>query len=268
MIADVALPIVAAALIWWLGTCAILWLVRLPDARRRAAIIIATAAMLGAMATAVLLKDVDTIAAAYGGFAAGVVLWGWHELMFLMGYITGPNRSACPPNLKPWRRFAASANTIIHHEIAIALHAGLLVWLSWGGANQVAAWTFLLLWGMRLSAKLIVFFGAPNVNERFLPARLSYLHTYFARRTNFIFTPLAMIAVTLTAGILIHQAAVAPGGSFAAAGLSLVASLAALAVIEHLALVAPVPDDALWDWAIGDAPLAKNTKSLSDGGHP
>ena len=45
-----------------------------------------------------------------------------------------------------------------------------MVALTWGGANQVGTWTFLVLWVMRLSAKLNVFLGVPNLTER-VPAR-------------------------------------------------------------------------------------------------
>lgn len=50
---------------------------------------------------------------------------------------------------------------------------------SLGSPNQVAAQTWLVLWVMRLSAKLNIFLGVKNFYEPFLPASLHYLLSYF-----------------------------------------------------------------------------------------
>ena len=47
-------------------------------------------------------------AAAYAGFAAAIVIWGWHEMSFLMGAVAGPNRAECPPDATGWRALHGS----------------------------------------------------------------------------------------------------------------------------------------------------------------
>ena len=79
--------------------------------------------------------------AAYVGFAAAIVIWGWHEMSFLMGVVAGPNREPCPPDATGWRRFAAATATVIHHELALAATAIMLFALTWGEPNQSAPLT-------------------------------------------------------------------------------------------------------------------------------
>ncbi|MEM8772454.1 MAG: putative photosynthetic complex assembly protein PuhE [Pseudomonadota bacterium] len=252
--ADILQPIVFAALLWWFGTGAILWLVGLPRRTFKWTALGATVLLAGATVALMTLREETGLAAAYAGFAAGVALWAWHEVMFLFGYISGPRKSPCPPGLAAWPRFVVSTKTVIHHELVIAIHAGLILIMSWGAANQIAAWTFFLLWGMRISAKLVVFFGAPNIADGFLPAHLGYLKTYFQKRSLSTFAPIALTLVTSAAAAIIYQAASAPLGDFASAGLIMIGALAALAVLEHWALVLPLSafqtDAALWKWAM------------------
>ncbi len=247
---DLAAPLVFAALFWWLSTGVILWLIGL-NARTfkwtaaGAAVVLA----LSTFALLMLREDVS-VAGAYAGFTVGVLLWGWHETMFLLGFISGTRKTPCPAGLSTWSRFVASAQTVIHHEIAIAVHAALIAALSWGAANQFAAWTFFLLWGMRISAKLVVFFGAPNVADSFLPSHMAYLKSYFGRKAATSFFPVAILTVTSAAAGLAYLASLEPLGSFHSAGFLLLAMLAGLAVLEHWALVVPLPDGALWAWAM------------------
>ncbi len=243
-------PAVTAILVWWASTGLILWLVRLgPHTFARTAL--GASFALGCATIAMIAVRNDTsVAGAYAGFAAGVVLWGWHEVMFLLGFISGPRKSECPPDLPLLRRFVVSAETVIHHEAAIAFHALIILALSWGAGNHIAAWTFLLLWGMRLSAKFVVFFGAPNVADHFLPVHLSYLKSYFNKGRSAPFLPAALTATVTVAAVLGYLALNAPPGSHPAIGYTLLAVLAALAVLEHLALGVPLPDGALWAWAV------------------
>ena len=155
------IPVVFAVVTWWFSTGIILWLIRLPREHHPTIALVATIAMVAATVIMLDLRQQTNVISVYAGFFTGIVLWGWHEIMFLLGYISGPRRHHCPPDLPIARRFVTSAQTVIHHELVIAAHAGVLVWLVWGAANPVALWTFLLLWGMRLSAKLVVFLGLP-----------------------------------------------------------------------------------------------------------
>jgi hypothetical protein len=116
--------------------------------------------------------------AAYLSFLCGVAVWGWHELAFLTGFVTGPRATPCPPGATGWRRFGYAAETLIFHELAILLTALLLVLLTRDGVNQVGTGAFLLLWLLRLSAKLNLFPRRPEPRGRVpagppaLPAQL------------------------------------------------------------------------------------------------
>ena len=243
---DAAFPVATALLVWWASTGALIWLVAQPRNTHKWTALGATALMVGATAAVILLRDETGPAAAYGGFFAGLALWAWHETMFLLGYISGPRRSPCPPGLKTWPRFVVSAQTVIHHEIGIALHGFFILMLSWGGENHVAASTYCLLWAMRLNAKLVVFLGAPNISDQFLPGHLTYLSSYFGKRRVTLFFPIFITAATAAATVLAYEALTLSPGGFEAIGFTLLATLAALAVLEHWALVLPIPDATLW----------------------
>ena len=100
-------------------------------------------------------------------------------LAFLTGFITGPRRTRCPQGLAGSRRVAAAIGVILWHEFAIIAGALALLSLTWGAQNQVATWTFMILWVMRQSTKLNIFLGARNTGEVFLPEHLRYIGTYF-----------------------------------------------------------------------------------------
>ncbi|MEM9739450.1 MAG: putative photosynthetic complex assembly protein PuhE [Pseudomonadota bacterium] len=243
------LPLFTAALIWWASTGLLFWRMGKPQATYSTTIVASTLAMgIGTLAL-LALKDDTTALAAYGGFLAGIAIWAWHEALFLTGYVAGPRRTPCPTGLSTWRRFLASAEVVIHHELAIAAHALLLIALSWGAANSIAAWTFLLLWGMRLNAKMVVFLGAPNISDELLPSHLTYLSSYFGKRRVTAFFPLFITVATAAATALTYTALLQPSASGLAIGLLLISTLAWLAVLEHWALVLPIPDSALWRWA-------------------
>ncbi|MEL6474507.1 MAG: putative photosynthetic complex assembly protein PuhE [Pseudomonadota bacterium] len=257
-------PVLSALVLWWASTGALIWLVGRPRDSHPWIALGATGTMAAATVAMVALRPDTSIAAAYAGFIAGLALWAWHETMFLLGYISGPRRSPCPPGLKTWPRFIASTQTVLHHEIAIVMHGLLIAALSIGAENQIAAYTFALLWFMRVNAKLVVFLGAPNISDQFLPAHLTYLSTYFGKRRVTAFFPLFITVAIAAATVLVYAAATLPAG-FAATGAWLIAALAVLAVIEHWALVLPIPDAALWAWI---KPAQKQeTAPASDGAH-
>ncbi len=257
--ADYAPPILFAALAWWLSTGAIFWLIGLPRATHRWTALGATVLLAGATFMVVALRSDTSVTGAYAGFAAGLALWAWHEVMFLTGFLTGPSRVPCPEGLTGLARFRAGLAAVLHHELAIIAHAGLLIWLSWGAANPFALWTFLILWGMRISAKLVVFTGAPNLVDQFMPRHLDYMKTYFSRRAPGSVFAAALVAITTVSVLLAITALGHPAGSHASAGFLLLTALAILAVIEHWVLILPVRDPSLWGWAMKPAPQSSHT---------
>jgi len=245
-LADTFAPALYALFLWWFGTGAVLWLDRLPRAARGTTMTLATLAAGAALAAIHATAQVQTTTAALVAFSATIVVWGWHELSFLTGAITGPRRGPCPEGARGWRRFVYASETLIHHEIAIALTGlAMAVWL-WDAANPVALWTFGILWGMRISAKLNIFLGAPNVAEEFLPHDLAYLKSYFSCKSMNVLFPLSVTAGTVLTVWFGAQALDSTG--FEADIFALAAMLTALGVLEHWFLVLPVKEAALWRW--------------------
>lgn len=244
-----ALPILAMLAAWWISTGAILVLGERSPGARRAAMVFVTILAIGALAGVWMLRDADGPTGAYAGAACALILWAWHEMSFLFGYITGPVRTSCPEGSKGWPRFKAAVGTLIHHELALAATVGVLGVMSLGAVNAVCFYTFTLLFALRVSSKFNLFLGAPHFTDQFLPGRLAYLHSYFSQKPAGLFFALTTGAITLLAGALLWGAASAET-PFAAASLALLGALAALGAIEHLFLALPLPDAALWRWLL------------------
>lgn len=250
---QVAFPIVFAVFSWWVSTGVILWLINRPLRMHAGIGQVATALMFAATVAIVLIRDQTDLSAAYIGFMLGIVSWAWHEIMFLLGFISGPRKTPLPNGLSGPRRFRASAEALLHHEAAIGIHGVLLTLLSIGAENMVPVLTYYALWGMRLTAKLLIFFGAPNVAEHFLPHKLRYLGSYFRKSSNPTAAFCALAATSCVAAGLSLLAFGAPPGGFNQTVFVLLTTLVGLAVFEHLALVIRIPDQALWSWALKPA---------------
>lgn len=263
-----------ALFIWWFSTGIILLADRMKGVSGRGMLIAASVLSIVAVAALVGVRDMATPFGAFVGFTAGLVLWGWHEVSFLSGVVTGPRRGDCPQNARGWKRFVFATQTLIHHELAIAFTA-LALWLLLAGtANAVGLWTFAILWVMRLSAKLNIFLGVPNVTEEFLPARLAYLKTYFRNRSINGLFPVSITLGTALAFWLGHGALMSGATVFQATSFALLSVLTALAVIEHWFLVLPFRDAALWRWYLEKnnreetKTAAANTSEASLSAHP
>ena len=194
------------------------------------------------------LGETATTAGAFAGFTCGLAIWGWHEMSFLMGLVTGPRTDPCPPGAAGWRRLVLATETLIYHELAILATAVLVLAITWGEANQIGAWTFVILWLARLSAKLNIFLGVPNVTEEFLPAHLEFLKSYFRRRPMNLLFPLSITALSAITFVLVEIVLDAKVYGFRTSGATLLATLSALALIEHWFLVLPLPVAELWRW--------------------
>lgn len=241
------LPLLAVIALWFGSTALILWLDSRPTSSfGRSLAWSGAAAIGGAILLAFTLGDTGSHAA-YLSFVGALAIWGWHELSFLTGVVAGPNRAPCPPRLTGWPRFRAAAATLIHHELALAATAILLLALSWGRANPTGAIAFALLFLLRLSTKLNIFLGVPAFAAELLPPRLAYLRSYFTCAPMTAFFPLSLLAACGAAAWFATGALAAHGGEAVAA--SLLFALAALGIVEHLFLVLPLRDAALWRWA-------------------
>jgi putative photosynthetic complex assembly protein 2 len=247
------LPVLFVLFLWWFSTGLVLYVIGLPLSTRRRNMTVMTGLAALALAALYATGDVMTVPAAYTAFTAAIVVWGWHEMSFLTGLVTGPRNDACPgrdgePGCES-APLGPAVESVIYHEAAIALTAALIWAMTWDSANQVGLWTFVILWLMRLSAKLNVYLGVRNLTESFLPPHLEYLKTYFCRKPMNGFFPVAVTVSTVVAVALVMAAADATT-AFTATSLTFLATLMALAVIEHWFLVIPLPAERLFSWGL------------------
>ena len=257
-------PLLFALVMWFIGTGMIVWLDSRPRETFRSSLILAGLAAIAATGLVWATADDASAGGAYAGFAAAIVIWGWHEMSFLMGAVAGPNRAECPPNLGGWKRFTAATATVIHHELLIAATAILLFAVTWGEPNQTAPLTFLLLFALRVSAKFNLFLGVPNLSDEVFPAHLAYLKSYFRKaRCNALFPFSILFGSALAAWAWIAAEWALAGSGMAASG-RLLAGLAALGVVEHLFLVLPLRDAKMWRWASSSKTVAARAAIIDE----
>lgn len=242
-------PALFAISVWWISTGAILYVVNRAQSTYAGSLLAATGVLvLGGFGIYASAGE-TSLAAVYAGFLSALLVWGWHEMSFLTGVVTGPCTQPASSHTRGRAPLSEAIATVIYHEFAIAVTAAIIVAMTWGSENQTGTWTFLILWILRLSAKINVYLGVPNLTEDFLPAHLKYLKSYFCRRPMNMFFPLSVTATTI-ATVLTAAAAIDPAASVAeAAAYSLLATLLALALIEHWFLVLPFDSARLWFWA-------------------
>ena len=246
--AEHLLPAALTLFLWWFTTGAILYLDGMRRETFRGTLAAATAVLALAAWGLHATAGNATPQGATIAFACGLAVWGWLELTFLTGAITGAERRPCPPGLAGWPRFRRATFAVLHHELAILAAAGATAALTWGAANKIGLLTVLLLWGMRLSAKLNLFLGVRNLNTEFLPDHLRYLGTYFGSRAANPLLPLSLIGAACTTALLLAEAFAPGAGAFQAVAYTLLGTLAALGLLEHALMVIPLPATALWGW--------------------
>jgi putative photosynthetic complex assembly protein 2 len=264
---ELVLPAIVAAFLWWFSTGLVLLLDGLPRTTFRWSLALATLMALAGIAMIGLSAGDASVASAYVGFIGALLVWGWQELSFLTGWITGPRVTAASARAGSWRHFRQAVAAILWHELAIAACGLLIAAITWHGANRVALWTYLVLWVMRSSAKLNLFFGVRNLNAELLPAHLAYLQSFFRRRRMNLLFPLSVVGGTAVATALALRALDPAASDFTTTGLALVAALLALAVLEHWLMVLPINVNAIWQWAMRShrrAPSAPTRGERSD----
>lgn len=244
-----------AVFLWWFSTGAILIAVRRADRLGCHGLTVFTALpllLLGLWAVGVSLAD-PSLTGVYLGFTGALVIWGWIELAFLAGIVTGPMRDDCLPGLTGWARFNRAFATVAHHELLLT--AGLLALVLWskGAPNRMALATYLVLFLARIFAKLNLFYGVPRINTEFLPARLTHLKSYFRRGPVTLAFPAAITVLTATLAVCAERLWSA-GSDATAVGFALLTALSALALLEHWLMMVPLPDAKLWRWMLPAPP--------------
>lgn len=240
-----------AMFLWWFSTGVILWRVRVADNRGQRAHLVSVLAGLPLLAGGVWLAvhgaSDTTVPGVYLGFIAALALWGWIELAFLSGVITGPNQAVCPVGLAFAPRFWRAVGTIAWHETALLVTLVALALVP--GGSLMAFLTFALLFAARISAKLNLFFGVPRINTQFLPRPLAHLPSHFRQARASAFYPVSVVFLIAITTLLLRLtlAATSPETTV---GFALLTCLSALALLEHLFMILPLPDDRLWRWML------------------
>lgn len=257
-----------ALFLWWFSTGVILMAVRFADNHRRYLGVTITALPMLAMGIMFLAytAPVETPFSVYSAFVGAILVWGWIELAFLTGIITGPNTRKCPHGVPNWERFLRAWGTIAYHEIALL--AGLFVvgFMTFHAPNSFGFWTFAVLFFARISAKLNLFLGVQKINTEFLPTPLSHLPSYFRHaRMNWLF-PVSVTALTFAAACWMERIYTSTAQADII-GFSLLAALTALATIEHWLLVLPLPDEKLWRWMLPNKQPPHETTRLNEEAH-
>ena len=246
----IAAPLCFALFVWWFSTAIIIYLDGLRPATFRWSMLGASFLALASLAGIWLTRADTGLAAAYAAFSFGIILWGWQLVSFYMSYVTGPRSTPCPAGLTGWRHFIEALRTSLWHEFASIAGALLVAALTWGEPNQIGLWTYLVLWWMHVSAKLNIYFGVPNLGEDLLPDHLRYLQSFMRKKPMNLLFPVSVTLSTIATLLLAQKAAEASSGGFENAGCTMLATLMALAILEHWFLVIPLSQNALWSWGL------------------
>ncbi|MFW5881493.1 MAG: putative photosynthetic complex assembly protein PuhE, partial [Roseicyclus sp.] len=201
--------------------------------------------------------------AIYGGFLSALAIWGWIELAFLTGQITGPMARPCPPGVPEGERFIRAWGTVAYHEMLLAFTLIAMLLASHGAENQFGMWTFALLFAARVSAKLNLYLGVRKINVEFIPEHLDHLPSHFrTARMNWLF-PISITGLSVAAAYWLgHVGAAATEAQ--AVGYALLGALTVLALVEHWFMVLPLPDERLWRWMLPDRPAPTQAITTSE----
>jgi len=252
MVNEAVWACIFTAMCWWLGTGVILWLDRLNPRSFRFSLGVWTVLLgLSFWGVGHSMREVSVLNA-YLAFGSVIIMWGWHELTFLTGWITGPRKIPLGADAQGWQRFVQSVQVMLYHELALLANFAILWWMQQDQRNHVAICTYALLWCMRLSAKLNLFFGVPQNGAQYLPKHLLYLASYFRTRPMTLWFVLSMGVAMGTWFWLVWLAQ--QGAVAITTGWVMLATLLGLAIVEHLIMVFPWPMERLWGWAMDQPP--------------
>jgi len=246
---DALSPIAFAVFSWWIGTGLVFIAERAVRDRTQGALSVIFAAGILSLFGVVQSSSSTQPSGAYLAFASSIGLWGALELSFLTGLVTGPRLQPSVRNCGGLRRFGQAVMALLYHELALIGFGILVAAVCWNQPNPTAACTYTLLWIMRESAKLNLFLGVRNSAVELLPRRLAHLGSYFGKRKVNLLLPVSIVAAAIADVALVRHALAINATPQQNVGALLLATLLALAILEHIVLVLPIRADALWIWA-------------------
>ena len=113
--------------------------------------------------------------------------------------------------------------------------------------NYVGLYAFLILWGMRTSSKLNLFFGVRNLYINFLPDKIAYYQHISDRSHATHYFRFFRIS---TINLLFWNNALMSFGTSQHVGNILLASLMTLGVLEHILMVVPFNCNGIWRFGL------------------
>ncbi|MFK7890026.1 MAG: putative photosynthetic complex assembly protein PuhE [Granulosicoccus sp.] len=230
---------------WWVGTAVVLYLQQRIQVVGTSLVLTLTAVALSSIAALKLCSLGMSTWQSYGGFTAAIVLWGCLELSYFTGLVSGVHKRHCPQNCNNSRRFRLALGASIWHEISVVAAAALVIALCASENNPTGLYTFAVLWLMRWSAKLNLFWGVPNFSTDWFPQHLAYVHSYMRRSPVSVFFPLSvLLATAVSIRLMMSTLDASPEHALSTA---LPCVLLMLAILEHLFMALPIADTALWN---------------------
>jgi len=249
-------PALFALFVWWFSTGAIIFLDNLPRKTFEYSVMGASIVLAICLVGLHVTAHETTLKSAYEAFFFGLFAWGWQEITFYMGFVTGTRDEPCPEGCSGWGHFVHAVQTSLYHELAIIASSIAIVALTWHQPNQIGMWTFMVLWWMHQSAKLNVFFGVRNLNEEFLPEHLTFLKSFLKSKPMNLFFPIS-ITVSMVITTMLWEHAAHAQSQFMRSGDSFLATMMTLAILEHWFLVIPLPAGNLWKWGLASRKPSK-----------
>jgi putative photosynthetic complex assembly protein 2 len=204
-----------------------------------------------------------SIMGVYVAFLSALALWGWIELAFLTGVITGPVRQPLKHGVPEWERFIRAWGTIAYHVMLLAFTLLVMIAASLGATNQFGTWTFALLFAARVSAKLNLYLGVRQINVEFIPEHLNHLPSHFRiAKMNWLF-PISVTGLSFAIACFLERVWFADSDA-SVVGFALLSALAALALLEHWFMVLPLPDAKLWRWMLPERAAPNQAMKTSE----
>ncbi len=248
-------PMLLTVALWW-GSTAVIARLIVGDPQRYP-FLLRLFATIGAAGFAMILalREVNSTASAVAALLAALAVWSWIEVTFLTGKITGlaaGGKLYAATSTGGFARHAASAlAAILWHELLIIATVVIVAIGPYGSSNDLALLVLLLLWLMRSSAKLNLFLGVRNLGEGFFPPHLQHLLGFMRQRR---MNPLMPVSLLLAGAIGWHfgNVALTVSSTHEAAAATIIATLAVLALFEHLLMILPVPAETLWRWSLAN----------------
>jgi len=102
-----------AIFIWWFSTGIVILLNRMSRTAITMSLVLSSLLCIGALLGLSHTAQQSSVTGAYCAFTCALLAWGWNELSFLTGWITGPQKTALSKNTVGWPRFVVSFKAVV-----------------------------------------------------------------------------------------------------------------------------------------------------------